>query len=53
MDIASRRKCKQPGRETSYECAQCEVSLCVVPCFSMPHTQQYEDGYKAWKKAPE
>ena len=28
--------------------------LCVVPCFSMYHTQQHhEDGYKAWKKASE
>ena len=54
MDIATGRKCKRPGHETSYECAQCEVSLCVVPCFSIYHTQQhYENGYKAWKKASE
>ena len=34
--------------ETSYECALCQVSLWVVPCFSMYHTQQhYENGYKA------
>ena len=54
MDIAIGQKCKWPGHEISYECAQCEVSLCVVPYFSMYHTQQnYEDGYKAWKKATE
>ena len=50
MEIANGQKCKRPGHEISYECAQCEVSLRVVPCFSMYHTQQhYEDGYKAWK----
>ena len=50
MEIVIGQKCKRPGHEISYECAQCEVSLRVVPCFSMYHTQQhYEDGYKAWK----
>ena len=54
MIIAIGQKCKRPGREASYECAQCEVSLCLAPCFSMYHTQQhYEDSYKVWKKASE
>ena len=35
MDIATGRKRKLPGCETSHECAQCELSLCVVPCFSV------------------
>ena len=30
-------KCKCPGPETSYECAQCTVLLCVAPCFSLYH----------------
>ena len=46
VDIAIGQKHKRPGHETSYECAQCEVSFCVVPCFSIYHTQQHEDGYK-------
>ena len=54
MDVVLGRKRKRPGHESSYECAQCEVALCVAPCFSIFHTQKnYEEGYKAWKKASE
>ena len=52
MDVALDRKRKRPLRESTYECAQCEVALCVAPCFSIFHTQKNcEDVYKAWKKA--
>lgn len=54
MYIAIGRKCKWPECETSFECGQRGVSLCVVPCFSVYHTQKHlEVGYKVWKKASE
>ena len=54
MDIAIGQKRKRPGRESSYECAQCEVALCVAPCFGLYHTHKlYENAYKTWKTASE
>ena len=35
VDIAIGQKHKRPGHDTSYKCAQCVVSLFLVPCFSM------------------
>jgi len=34
-------KRKRPGHETSYECRECGVSLCVDPCFYIYHN--YKD----------
>ena len=30
----------RPGRESIYFCKQCEVALCVVPCFELYHSHQ-------------
>lgn len=38
---------KRPGRQTSYECGQCNVALCKEPCFEIYHTKQdYVLAYK-------
>lgn len=38
---------KRPGRQTSYECGQCNVALCIEPCFEIYHTKQdYVLAYK-------
>ena len=34
-------KRKRPGRESSYECRECGVGLCVAPCFRLYH--EYEN----------
>lgn len=45
-------KRKRPGRESSYQCAQCNVTLCVHPCFALYHTkQEYILAYKRIKRA--
>ena len=31
----------RPGRESSYECRECGVGLCVDPCFRLYHTHKY------------
>ena len=33
-------KQKRTGRETSYQCEQCKVALCVDKCFKICHTQK-------------
>lgn len=33
-------KRKRVGRESSYECSDCAVTLCVVPCFEIYHTKK-------------
>ena len=40
LDEASIKR-KRYGKETSYECPQCCVSLCIEPCFSLYH--QHKD----------
>ena len=42
---------KRAGKESSYECEQCEVTLCVVPCNKIYHTCQ--DYVAAFKRAKE
>ena len=38
---------KRPGRQISYECGQCNVALCIEPCFAIYHTKQdYVLAYK-------
>ena len=50
MDTQAGEKHKRPGQETSYECAQFAVSLCVAPCFSLYHQcKDYENKYKEIK----
>ena len=45
-------KRKRPGRESSYKCGQCDVTLCVDPCFELYHTkQEYILAYKRLKRA--
>lgn len=40
------------GRETTYECRQCKVALCVDPCFEIFHTKaEYILAYKRLKAA--
>ena len=50
MNTQAGEKHKRPGQETSYECAQFAVSLCVAPCFSLYHQyKDYENKYKEIK----
>ena len=52
----SANKRKRPGHETRFECKDCNVSLCLEPCFKFFHTcQEYCLAYKRWKttKQPE
>lgn len=38
---------KRLGRETSFQCKQCQVALCVEPCFELFHTKsEYVLAYK-------
>ena len=47
-------KRKRYGHESSYECKQCEVALCVAPCFELYHTkQEYILAYKRLHAASE
>jgi hypothetical protein len=32
------QKRKRAGHETSYECKDCNVSLCIEPCFRLYHS---------------
>ena len=44
-------KRKRHAHESSYECAQCMVTLCIDSCFSFYY--QYKDyitKYKSWKR---
>lgn len=48
----SANKRRRPGHETRYECKDCNVSLCLEPCFQIYHTcQEYCLSYKIWKSA--
>lgn len=43
---------KRTGRETSFQCKQCLVALCVEPCFELFHTKsEYVLAYKRQKAA--
>ena len=45
------QKRRRPGKETRYMCKQCNVSLCIEPCFELYHTkQEYILGYKRIKQ---
>ena len=50
MDAQAGEKYKHPGQETSYERAQCAVSLCylVLVCISYQY-KDYENKYKETK----
>ena len=39
-------KRKRPGRESAYQCSECQKALCVDPCFRLFHT--YKDHVKAY-----
>ena len=39
---------KHPGHMTRYECRDCQVSLCVDPCFKLYHT--YQDYISAYRR---
>lgn len=41
----------RPGRESSYECAKCDVGLCVAPCFMLYH--KYNNYILAYKRDKE
>ena len=37
---------KGPGRTTTtYECKQCKLPMCVVPCFELHHTRTHLERY--------
>jgi hypothetical protein len=43
------QKRKRAGHET-YECKDCNVSLCIEPCFRLYHSyQEYVLAYRRWK----
>ncbi|XP_033729312.1 piggyBac transposable element-derived protein 4-like [Pecten maximus] len=45
---------KRTGRETSFQCKQCQVALCIEPCFELFHTKsEYVLAYKRQKSALE
>ena len=47
-DVFKRRS----GRESTYECSDCMVALCVTPCFDFYHTRvDYISAYKRQKAA--
>ena len=42
---------KHPGHESSYECRDCDVTLCVDPCFYIYHNyKEYMGKYIEMKK---
>ena len=44
------KKRKQHGHDSSYECAQCMVTLCIDSCFRFYHQHKdYITKYKSWK----
>ena len=48
----SAKKRKRAGRETSYECSDCKVSLCIEPCFRLYHTcKEYVTAFRRWKNS--
>ena len=45
------KKSKQHEHESSYECAQCMVTLCIDPCFRFYHQHKdYITKCKSWKR---
>ena len=38
----------RPGKESTYECSECNVGLCAAPCFGLYHT--YKDYILAYKR---
>ena len=47
-------KRKRAGRESSYECRQCSVTLCVDPCFEIYHTaSDFTKAYIRWSRRRE
>ena len=52
-------KRKEPGesrkrKETTYQCSDCDVGLCIIPCFGLYHKyQDYVQAYRRWKAAEE
>ena len=45
---------RRPGRESAFECAQCEKALSVDPCFGFYHTKtEYKLAYKRHKAQQE
>ncbi|XP_071129298.1 piggyBac transposable element-derived protein 4-like [Mytilus edulis] len=52
VNMNNLQKRKRPGHETCYECRECNVSLCIEPCFKIWHTQkEYVVAYKRWKNS--
>ena len=38
------------GRESSYECKECNVALCVDPCFKIYYTyKDHDQAYNRWR----
>ena len=49
-EVDPEHKRRRPGHETKYECKDCNVALCIDPCFRLFHTnQEYVQAYKRWK----
>ena len=47
------QKRKRCGRESSYQCDTCKLSLCVAPCFKIYHTYtNFEQKYMEMTYAP-
>ncbi|CAG2224985.1 unnamed protein product [Mytilus edulis] len=45
-------KHRRPGRDTSFNCAECNVALCIDPCFKLYHKyKEYNLAYKRQKLA--
>ncbi|VDI01309.1 Hypothetical predicted protein [Mytilus galloprovincialis] len=45
-------KRRRPGRDTSFNCAECNVALCIDPCFKLYHKyKEYNLAYKRQKLA--
>ena len=48
--LVAGQKRKRCGRETTWQCESCKVSLCVWPCFKFYHSKQdYILAYRRWK----
>lgn len=48
------RKGSRKRVESTYECMQCNVDLCVVPCFRLYHTYvEYKLAYRRWDRGNE
>ena len=48
------RKDSRNRVESTYECEQCNVGLCVVPCFRIYHSYaDYKQAYRRWDRGNE